>query len=257
MQALTLPARRGVGWLFEGFGIYRKKPWLLSLLVSGYWILMGLILSVPWLGQIVAPLLVPAFSVSLMNACRLVAQDEALPPLLLFSGFKRNVRLLLQLGVTYILLCLFLIGIISLFDGGTLFRLFVEGERPGREAMEGNQLMFLVWLIVFFVPVMIAYWFSPMLVAWNGLPVGKSLFFSVVACLRNWRAFIVYVVSVYFFATVLLVAVNVLLATLFAGAGEAGVGMLLMLTLMVVFPAAYASFYVSYCDVFVTIDDAA
>ena len=40
MQALTLPARRGSGWLFEGFGVYRKKPWALSLVVRGYWIVM-------------------------------------------------------------------------------------------------------------------------------------------------------------------------------------------------------------------------
>ena len=255
MQALTLPARRGSGWLFEGFGIYRKKPWALSLLVSSYWLLMVTISYVPLIGQIVGPLLIPVFSVSLMNVCRLVAQEEPLPPMLLFSGFKRNLRPLLLLGVTYLVLCLCLIGIISVFDGGMLYRLLAEGQRPGNEAMAGHEAMFMIRLLLFFLPIMVAYWFAPVLVAWHDLPVGKSLFFSVVACLRNWRAFLVYVVSLYFFGALLMILMAVLLGTVFAGVGAAFAGGLMMAILLVILPGIYASFYVSYRDVFVTIDD--
>ena len=255
MQALTLPARRGSGWLFEGFGIYRKKPWALSVLVSSYWLLMVTISYVPGIGQIVGPLLIPAFSVSLMNVCRLVAQEEPLPPMLLFSGFKRNLRPLLLLGVTYLVLCLCLIGIISVFDGGMLYRLLAEGQRPNNEAMAGHEAIFMIRLLLFFLPIMVAYWFAPVLVAWHDLPVGKSLFFSVVACLRNWRAFLVYVVSLYFFGALLMILMAVLLGTVFAGVGAAFAGGLMMAILLVILPGIYASFYVSYRDVFVTIDD--
>ncbi len=255
MQALTLPARRGSGWLFEGFGIYRKKPWALSLLVSSYWLLMVTISYVPLIGQIVGPLLIPVFSVSLMNVCRLVAQEETLPPLSLFSGFKRNLRPLLQLGVVYFVLCLCLIGIISVFDDGMLYRLLAQGQRPSNEAMAGQEAMFMIRLLLFFLPIIVAYWFAPVLVAWHDLPVGKSLFFSVVACLRNWRAFLVYVVSVYFFGSLLMIVMAVLLRSVFAGMGQAFAGGLMMLVLLVVLPGIYASFYVSYRDVFVTIDD--
>ena len=40
-----------------------------------------------------------------------------------------------------------------------------------------------------------------------------------------------------------------------AGAGEEFAGALMMLILLVVLPGTYASFYVSYRDIFVTIDD--
>ena len=216
---------------------------------------MVLISSVPWLGQIAGPLLIPAFSVSLMNACRLVAQGEPLPPLLLFSGFKNNVRPLLQLGVIYIVFCLCMIGIISVFDDGMLYRLLVLGERPSREAMVDNQAVFMIRLVVFFAPLMVAYWFAPVLAAWHDLSAGKALFFSVVACLRNWRAFLVYIVSIYFFGALLLVLVAVLLGTVFASAGEEFAGALMMLILLVVLPGTYASFYVSYRDIFISIDD--
>jgi hypothetical protein len=34
-----------------------------------------------------------------------------------------------------------------------------------------------------------AYWYAPVLAGWHGLSPAKALFFSFVACLRNWRAF--------------------------------------------------------------------
>jgi hypothetical protein len=40
-------------------------------------------------------------------------------------------------------------------------------------------------------PVMMAYWFAPVLAAWHCLGVG-ALFFSFVACWLNWRPFLAY-----------------------------------------------------------------
>jgi hypothetical protein len=121
--------------------------------------------------------------------------------------------------------------------------------------MAGNEVMFMVRLIVFFLPIVVAYWFAPVLVAWHDLSAGKSLFFSVVACFRNWRAFLVYTVSLYFFASLLLVFAALLLNTVFASTGDGFASALMMVILFVVLPGTYASFYVSYCDVFVTIDE--
>mgnify|MGYP003622288994 FL=1 len=101
MQALTLPASRGLRWLSEGFRIFRKKQLLLTLLIVGYWVAMIVISSLPFFGQIVATLLIPVFSVSLMNAFRLVERNALLPPHLLFSGFQQNLRTLLILGGIY------------------------------------------------------------------------------------------------------------------------------------------------------------
>ena len=255
MQALTLPAKRGWGWLSDGFGIYRKKPLMLWLLVIGYWMLMILVSGFPFVGQIAGPLLIPVFSVSLMNGCRLIAQGAPLPPQLLFSGFRKNLRALLVLGTIYIVVSLCMIGIISVFDDGMLYRLLVQGERPSKEALADNEAMFMLRLVLFFLPTMVAYWFAPVLVAWHELPVGKALFFSVVACLRNWRAFLVYFVAIAILGGVLLIFIALLLATLFANAGGESAMALMTMVLLVFLPATYVSFYVSYRDIFVTIDE--
>jgi hypothetical protein len=256
MQALTLPARSGWRWLAEGFRIFRKNQLMLSLAVLGYWILMALINSVPLIGQLVATLLIPVFSVSLMNACRLLEQGRPFPPQFLFSGFQQNLRTLLTLGVVYIAVSVAILAIVALADGGVLFRLMVLAERPDEQALAGDGVMVAGQLaLVLFAPLMMAYWYAPVLVAWHDLPVGKALFFSFVACLRNWRAFLVYALAVMVVGALVPGLLVGLFTILFSSVGEVFSVALTAVIVFVLLPTLYASFYVSYRDVFVTIDD--
>lgn len=256
MQALTLPARRGWRWLTDGFAIFRRNQLRLSLAVLGYWIVMALINAVPLLGQLAATLLIPVFSVSLMNACRLLEQGTPLPPQLLFSGFQQNLRALLTLGAVYIAASVAILAIVAAADGGVLFRLVVLAESPPEEVLTSNSVMFAGQLaLVLFAPLMMAFWYAPVLVAWHDLSVGKSLFFSFVACLRNWRAFLVYSASIAVVGALLPgLLVGVFSAMFAGGAGLLSVA-LTSLIVLVLLPTLYASFYVSYRDVFVSIDE--
>ena len=256
MQALTLPARRGWRWLTDGFAIFRRNQLKLSLAVLGYWIVMALINAVPLLGQLAATLLIPVFSVSLMNACRLLEQGTPLPPQLLFSGFQHNLRALLTLGAVYIAASVAILAIVAAADGGVLFRLVVLAESPPEEVLTSGAVMFAGQLaLLLFAPLMMAFWYAPVLVAWHDLSVGKSLFFSFVACLRNWRAFLVYSASIAVVGALL----PGLLVGVFSAMSAGGAGLLSValtsLIVLVLLPTLYASFYVSYRDVFVSIDE--
>jgi hypothetical protein len=46
--------------------------------------------------------------------------------------------------------------------------------------------------MILYVPLSMLFWHAPALVFWYGLPAGKSLFYSAVACWRNLKAFGVY-----------------------------------------------------------------
>lgn len=256
MQALTLPARRGWRWLFEGFMIFRKKPTLLSFLVVGYWVIMLLINAVPWIGQVVATVLIPVFSVSLMNACRLVSQGGPLPPQLLFSGFDRNPRALVVLGVIYLLCSLGIVAATALIDGGMLFKLLLFGTRPEQQVLLDSHILLAIQVaLALFIPVMLAYWYAPVLVAWHDLPPGKALFFSLIAALRNWRVFMVYAVAVLIFGAFLPGVALAFIERLLAQAGDLFASVLTLFAILILLPTLYASFYVSYRDVFVIIDE--
>lgn len=256
MQALKLPARRGWLWVAGGFALFRKNPPLLTMLVVGYWLLVASINLIPVVGAIAATLAIPAFSVSLMNACRELDQGRPVGPLLLFSGFRENLKELLMLGGLYLGATITLLGVSALADGGILMEMMLGGTTPSEEAMASGAFLAATQLaLLLLTPLMMAYWYAPVLAAWHGFPVGKALFFSFVACLRNWRAFIAYALAMMVFGALIPGLLLGVLAMLVPG----GMGFFATLfsipLLLVLAPTLFASFYVSYRDVFVVIDD--
>lgn len=229
---------------------------MLSLAVLGYWMLMVLINSFPLIGKFAATLLFPVFSVSLMNACRMIDQGNPLTPPILFSGFRINLRSLLVLGVIYGVISVAILGIVALIDSGVLFQYLVLGNPPDDQALSSNDFLLAVLLaLILYAPIVMAYWYAPVLVAWHDLPAGKALFFSFVACLRNWRAYLVYALSVMVFGALLPgLLVGLLISMIPAGGSQFSI--LLTLMIMLIFmPSLYASFYVTYRDVFVSVDE--
>jgi len=253
MQALTLPASRGWRWLYEGFMILRKNQLMLTFIVIAYWMLMALVNSIPLIGQIAATVCIPVLSVSLMNACRMIEQGTPLKPQVLFSGFNENLRALLVLGALYLVIALGILGLTVLIDDGALFHLFVTGRQP--DAGAGGDVMLAAQVaLVLFAPLVMAYWYAPVLVAWHGLPAGKSLFFSFVACARNWRAFLTYSAVILVFVALIPGLALGVMSSFFSDAKPFSI-VLTMLIVFIVVPSLYASFYVSYRDVFVRIDE--
>jgi hypothetical protein len=97
---------------------------------------------------------------------------------------------------------------------------------------------------------MMMFWFAPPLAAWHAVAPAKALFFSAAACLMNWRAFIAYgaVAALATVALPFLVLSGLVLAS--GGALQVPAMSLVLPLLIVLLPTLFASFYVSYRDVF-------
>jgi hypothetical protein len=97
------------------------------------------------------------------------------------------------------------------------------------------------------MPLSAVFWHAPALVHWHGVPATKSLFFSAVACISNWRAFLVFglVWSVIFLATALII-------TLLSGLiGDGDFAALTLLPAMLMLAAMFfCSTYFSFKDCF-------
>jgi len=256
MQARKLPAIRGWNWIVEGFHLFRLNPALLTFLVFGYWLTLVFLNLVPLIGIVVAPLCVPALSVGVMNGCRALERERENGFGLLFSGFQKNGRVMLLLGAAYLVGSLLVFAGSALFDGGALFGIMMAGEQPPEDLLASDQLMLALQVtLILMVPMLMAFWFAPMLAAWDGMPVMKALFFSFMACARNWRPFVLYGLGIAFISAIL---PGIVLGTV--GAFSAPllrmVAVAISLPLLFVFvPTLFASFYVSYRDVFVRTDD--
>lgn len=257
MQARQLPAIRGWNWIVGGFRLFRKNPALLTFLVFGYWLTLIFLNLVPLIGVVLAPLAVPALSVGVMNGCRALERNGDNGFGLLYSGFGKNRNALLVLGGLYLAGSLAVFAASALFDGGALLGIMMAGQEPSEDLLQSDRLMLSLQItLALMVPVMMAFWFAPMLAAWDDVPPAKALFFSFIACLRNWRPFLVYGLGVTFISAILPGLVLGIVGALSAPLLRM-VAVAMSLPLLFVFvPTLFASFYVSYRDVFVRGDGA-
>jgi hypothetical protein len=198
-----------------------------------------------------ASLAIPGLSVGLMQAARHVERGQPAGVQTLFGSMKTNGRTLLALGALYLCCTLGILGLSTLLDGGDMFRFMMAGNRAERAAVEdADFLLPALFVMLAMTPVMMAYWFAPVLAAWHRLPLGKSLFFSFIACWMNWRPFLIYGFGLLLIAGVLPGVLLGILLIIFPGAASFITAALTIPLALIVAPAIFASFYVSYRDIF-------
>ena len=250
MRARIVPASRGAAWLLQGVQLFLASPFAWLFLVAAYYFLVLVASLVPVLGFIAVGLTTPAFSVGFMAVAR-AAASGARPDLpLLFDGFRQDARAQLVLGGVYLAFVGLLVGAIALSDDGSL-RALMQARRAREAAGDASGLIVTLMIAAaVYGAVMTVFWFAPVLNAWHGLPPAKALFYSVAACLMNWRAFLVYgVIAV--LAIIVIPYLVVMLLTLLTGGAIKGRDPQILLPFVLLFvPPLYASFYASYRDVF-------
>ena len=245
----VVPARSGWSWLVRGFALFRKNPPMWLFLVFTYWIAVALLGQIRYLGPATSTVLLPAFSVSFMVMCSVIERGGLLRPALLFAGFRSGPVTLVALGVLYLLSIVMVLGVASFADAGALMHWVLSGEEPSVEALrDGSVSLAMVVATLAATPVLMAFWFSPVLAAWNRIGAAQSLFYSFFAVLRNWRAFFVYGAVLALAGAIFLVAVTVA-AVLVQGKVQVLRSLALILTLLSL-PTVFGSFYASYRDIF-------
>ena len=101
--------------------------------------------------------------------------------------------------------------------------------------------------IAIHLPVSLLFWHAPALVHWHGLPPLKSVFFSMVACLRNLRALLVFGLCWMLVLMLALLAVSLLAALLNLGDST---GSLIFPVLLLMAAMFFCSLYFTYRDTF-------
>jgi hypothetical protein len=246
VQAQRLPAARGVSWITAGFALYRRSPPLLTMLTLGYLLIAVAFGQIPPVGPFLLPLLLPALTVLVANGCRALdlAGSQPWSRGALASGLVEQRGALLRLGALHLVGTLAVLGIDSLIEGSKWLALDLDMSE------ETAGLAHMLRLMLIASPLLLAFWFAPLLTAWDRVPAAKSLFFSFVAAWRNWRAFLAYSLAVMLIGIVL-PGLILIVATLLSKALGGFLSMALRMLLVMVFaPVLMASIYLSYRDIF-------
>ncbi|HWU98840.1 MAG TPA: BPSS1780 family membrane protein [Oxalicibacterium sp.] len=245
-----LPAKTGLLWVKEGFEIFSKRPAELTTLFFGYLFLMLLVGIVPVIGQLMPLVLVPLFSMTFMHACVHVKQNKRVYPNLLLTGFRSPaVRTLIKLGMLYLLAAIIAIGASSLIDGGVFFQAITGQIAIDADIVrESNMTMAMLFAAMLYTPAAMAFWYAAPLIGWQGMGVGKAIFYSFFAVRRAGKAFLVYGFAWINIGIVLPVIASSLVGALL-NSPSASVFIMLPMS-MVLTVIMYCSFYPTYTQMF-------
>ena len=256
MQVRILPAVRGVSWIVDGFHLYRRNPPLLTTLTLGYLLLVVAFGQWQPVGPFLLPLFLPMLTVLIANGCR--ALSLGLPRPALLFGLREQRAALFRLGGLHLLGTLAILAVDLLLQGGEPGTGPREGGDGASSPLDEAELLWhMLRVLLIALPVLLAFWFAPLLTAWEGIPALKSLFFSLVAVWRNWRAFLAYAATATL-TGVVLPGLLLLVASLVSKPLVEGFSVVLRLMLLLMFaPVLITGIYQSYQDVFAPATDPA
>lgn len=228
MKLNIVPARTGVTWVRTGLRAFARQPLSFISLFFFFMALISIASQVPLVGVAIALALLPTMTLGLMAATAQAAGPEKPPAGTVFlaaiNAVRSDVRPLAVLGVLYAVLFLLVMAISALADGGQFARVYLLGGQLTRELAESTEFQVALWIaMALYLPLSLAFWHAPALVHWHRVPPAKSLFFSFVACFRNFGALTVFGlvwVGVFIGAGIVLS----LLATVLVAMGAMGVG---------------------------------
>ena len=199
MRLNIVPARTGLLWFRAGLRTFWQQPLALAGLFFMFIMMVTLTSLVPLVGSVLALALLPAATLGLMAATREAAQGKFPMPTILVSAFRagrQQARAMAQLGAVYAAGFLLVLGVSTLVDGGQFARLYLVGGQLTPELVQSAAFQNAMWLtMALYLPFSMLFWHAPALVHWHGVTPGKSLFFSAVACARNFGALSLYVLA--------------------------------------------------------------
>lgn len=230
MEPSRVAPGRGMGWISDGFRLFLASPgiWIVNFVIFS---VITIVLAVIPIVSLVGNLLGPIFAAGLLLGARALDERGPLKVEHLFAGFQTNGGKLAGLGALTIAMGIgiALVAVALMFGAvgsAALSESFVEDP-----AQMGMGMVLVVLLIMAIsIPVLMAYWFAPALIAFHDLGVFEALKLSFRGCLRNVLPFLVY-------GLVMTVAVVV-------------AAIPLMLGFLVLVPVMFGSMYASYRDIF-------
>ncbi len=200
MKLHIVPAKTGLQWVKLGVQTFWHQPMALTALLFLSMAAVSIIGIFPIIGPYLALVLMPTVFLVMMLGAAEAHQDRVPRPSLILAPFKAGkprIKALAVLGVCYTLGIVAIAALTSLFDDGTLAKISLGNEPMTPELAEqivqqpGFQIALWTGFALYNILAMLM-WHAPALVQWHGVSPIKAIFFSVVACLRNFRAFFMY-----------------------------------------------------------------
>lgn len=198
--AIARPAaREGLAWMKTGWGWFKPAPipWM-GMTAMVFLVLLG-VGSLPVLGGYLVEILSPFLVAGYMSASRAAERGEPVTFLHLAAGFGPQSRVgLAVMGGVYLIGILFIDLVMRQLGGEGFQQLSQLAANPGSLSPEQAQAILsqampaLLTGLLLLTPLVMATWFAPALVLFDGFSPGNGLWWSLWACAVNWRPLFTY-----------------------------------------------------------------
>ncbi len=227
--ARAVTAGKGGAWIGAGWQYFKASPlaWVLAVLI--YMLISGISNFIPFIGGLAFTVINPILVAGLMLGC--AEQDLGKPfnTNYLFSAFKKNPAALALSGTLMLVASLVIMLLVSLVTGVSLTEVSEQQLISQQAAI--SYLLALLLFMALYIPVIMAFYFAPVLIVRHNLKVMDACKLSVSGCMKNMLPFLIY-------------GVLILLLLLIVTPFTLGLG------LFVIMPVLMASLYAAYKDIF-------
>jgi hypothetical protein len=245
MKLHSVAPKEGYTWIRQGIWLFKQNPLGFLMLIFMYVFVAQLAVLIPVIGVFVVLLLTPTLSVGFMTACRQAIKKERILPTVYLVALRSTPLIrkrILQLGIVYSALIITLSFILSLLVDFEFLLPLVTGDKPMTPEAVREIYLILFFGGLLYIPVAMLMWFSPVLIAWEDMPVGQALFSSVIACWSNKGAFFTY----FTVWSVVLVAIPLMVGSVFDALDLGQVAS------FIIAPLSMAALTVMHCSFFAT-----
>ena len=233
-----VPGGRGVGagrgwdWIASGWSLFKRQPgtWIGLIVVAlVIFIVIGII---PFVGSLALALLGPVFGAGVILGCRALEDGGTLEIGHLFAGFRGKTGSLIAVGALNLAAQVVIMLAVGLISGAGMFAMMRGGGQPDAAGMGMGLVLAGLIAAALMIPVAMAVWFAPALVALNDRGTVEAMKESFSGCLKNIIPFLLY--GIVMFILAILASVPLALGWLVLG------------------PVIAASIYSSYRDIYYT-----
>ncbi|HEX9389727.1 MAG TPA: BPSS1780 family membrane protein [Usitatibacteraceae bacterium] len=229
----AVAAGHGWDWIAAGWAIFIQSPliWVVNVVIL--FIIHFVLGFIPFIGSLVTYVLFPVFNGGLMMGAQAQRSGRSLEVNDLFAGFKDKAGSLLTVGALYAVVSIALLifaGIlaIALLGASGAIGAIMSGDKAALMAIVGGATLGVIFIALLvmaaFIPIAMAFWFAPVLVALQDVSPTTAIRMSFYACLKNFVPFLLYgfiflvlaVIAIIPFGLGLLVVVPLVLTSTYA-----------------------------------------
>jgi len=192
-EARVAPASAAIAWIGTGWAMFREAPgvWVGILLL--YFLTMVAVSMVPLIGMLNAALS-HVLAAGVLMACEAQHRGSTPTVALLFGGFRRNTGNLVLIGVLYTVGLVAVIVVMAAGGIAAMVPFFALGADQSVATPASIGVVALIGLgaVLLYLPLGLSVWWAPALVALHDMSPLEAMKRSLFACVRNWRALLVF-----------------------------------------------------------------